>query len=143
MKIHMALILLTVASMHRPGAAASDDPAPSEMVFCVQWCDVGKSALKGLNGVVNATKGFRGFRENNTVLYDPARIQPERMPAALKAAGTCLGTAEQRKKLCPGVVLQSCRGALKNPFDSYCCGICFAVRFKFQRFQSPLKHSLV
>jgi hypothetical protein len=55
---------------------------------------VGKSALAGLNGVVKVTKGFRGFREINTVLYDPARIQPQQMEAALKAAGTYLGTAE-------------------------------------------------
>jgi len=55
---------------------------------------VGKSALDGLNGVVKVTKGFRGFREINTVLYDPGLIRPKQMEAALKAAGTYLGTAE-------------------------------------------------
>ena len=43
---------------------------------------------------MKVTKGFKGFREINKVLYDPARIQPQQMEAALKAAGTYLGTAE-------------------------------------------------
>ncbi|MGD9097355.1 MAG: hypothetical protein PVF97_04665 [Desulfobacterales bacterium] len=40
------------------------------------------------------TRGFRGFREINTVTYDPARIGVETMVAALQAAGTYAGTAD-------------------------------------------------
>ncbi|MGE5257472.1 MAG: hypothetical protein ACM3KE_12415 [Hyphomicrobiales bacterium] len=54
---------------------------------------MGKSALEGLNGVIRVTSGFKGLREINTVTYDPSRISPEAMVAALKAAGTYLGQA--------------------------------------------------
>jgi len=37
--------------------------------------------------------GFRGFREINTVDYDPSRITLKEMEAALKASGTFRGTA--------------------------------------------------
>ena len=37
-------------------------------------------------------KGFRHFKEINTVYYDPAVITIEEMETALKKAGTYLGT---------------------------------------------------
>jgi len=55
---------------------------------------VGKTALEGLNGVKKVTRGFRGFREINTVTYDPGVIHPEQMVAALQEAGTYIGTVE-------------------------------------------------
>jgi hypothetical protein len=55
---------------------------------------VGKSALEGLKGVVQVTKGFLGSREINTVRYDPLRITMERMEEALKRAGTYMGTVK-------------------------------------------------
>ena len=55
---------------------------------------MGKAALDGLNGVKKVTRGFRGFREINTVTYDPEVITPAHMVAALKDADTYLGTAE-------------------------------------------------
>ena len=39
--------------------------------------------------------GFRGFREINTVTYDPSVITPDEMVSALKAAGTYRGVAEK------------------------------------------------
>ncbi|HEY7585471.1 MAG TPA: hypothetical protein VH866_03060 [Candidatus Deferrimicrobiaceae bacterium] len=36
-------------------------------------------------------RGFRGFREINTVVFDPATITIERMVDALKRAGTYRG----------------------------------------------------
>ena len=42
-------------------------------------------------------KGFRYFREINTVYYDPAVISVEEMEAALKKAGTYLGTINSQK----------------------------------------------
>lgn len=41
------------------------------------------------------TKGFKGFREINTVYYDPQEISTEELAAALKAAGTYRGVAEE------------------------------------------------
>jgi hypothetical protein len=40
------------------------------------------------------TSGFRGFREINTVIYDPNVIGPAQMVTALKKAGTFMGIAE-------------------------------------------------
>jgi len=53
---------------------------------------VGKSVLEGLKGVKRVEKGFHGFREINTVYYDPAVIDIEAMASALKKAGTYRGT---------------------------------------------------
>ena len=41
-------------------------------------------------------KGFRGFREINTVTYDPRAITPDEMVSALKAARTYRGIAEKQ-----------------------------------------------
>ena len=42
-------------------------------------------------------KGFRGFREINTVIYDPRFITPDEMISALKAARTYGGIAEKQR----------------------------------------------
>ncbi len=55
---------------------------------------MGKSALAGLDGISKITRGFKGFKEINTVYYDPARIHIETMIDALKAAGTFRGIAD-------------------------------------------------
>jgi hypothetical protein len=52
---------------------------------------VGKSALEGLNGVISVTRGFSGFHEINTVIYDPAVINRGQMVSALRKAGTFVG----------------------------------------------------
>jgi hypothetical protein len=44
--------------------------------------------------VIQVTSGFRGFREVNTVVYDPQVITPAAMIDALKRAGTYRGRAE-------------------------------------------------
>ena len=46
-------------------------------------------------GIHKITRGFRGPREINTVTYDPGRVTPEEMIAALKTAGTYIGMVEQ------------------------------------------------
>jgi hypothetical protein len=38
--------------------------------------------------------GFGGFKETNTVYYDPTEISIEEMETALKKAGTYRGTME-------------------------------------------------
>jgi len=49
---------------------------------------VGKEALEGLKGVARVEKGFRNFKEINTVYYDPKVITIEEMEQALKKSGT-------------------------------------------------------
>jgi hypothetical protein len=44
--------------------------------------------------VIEVTRGFKGFREINTVIFDPMQITPEEMTAALESSGTYLGPAE-------------------------------------------------
>ena len=70
----------------------SQQSAESKVIFNVTWFDVGKAALEGLKGVTRVEKGVRYFKEINTVYYDPAVITMEEMEAALKKAGTYLGT---------------------------------------------------
>ena len=52
---------------------------------------MGKAALEGLQGVKKVEKGFRNFKETNTVYYDPAIITVEEMEEALKKAQTYRG----------------------------------------------------
>ena len=66
----------------------------SSVSFYVKWFDVGKEALEGLKGVKRVEKGFRYFKETNTVFYDPAVITVEEMEAALKNAGTYIETVK-------------------------------------------------
>jgi hypothetical protein len=49
---------------------------------------VGKSALEGLKGVSMVTKGWNGFMETNSVIYDKSKISVEEMERALRRAGT-------------------------------------------------------
>jgi len=56
---------------------------------------VGKAALEGRPGIQSVTSGFKGFRETNTVVYDPTRISLKEMESALKNAGTYRGTADE------------------------------------------------
>jgi hypothetical protein len=44
--------------------------------------------------VQRVEKGFRYFKEIDTVYYDPAVITAEEMRAALKKAGTYIGTVQ-------------------------------------------------
>ena len=71
---------------------ADQEELDSKVTFTVQWYDVGKAALDGLQGVHKVEKGFRGSEEINTVYYDPDLITTEKMQDALKAAGTYVGT---------------------------------------------------
>ena len=89
-----AVVLLLTGTV---GTAASGDEqgSLSKITFYVAWYDVGQSALEGLPGIKKVTKGFKGSREINTVYYDPGEIRTEKMVAALKAAGTYRGVAEE------------------------------------------------
>jgi hypothetical protein len=55
---------------------------------------VGKRALEGLDGVREVRNGFRGFREINTVTFDPSIVTVRVMEEALQSTGTYLGTED-------------------------------------------------
>ena len=76
------------------GISLAQDVGTSKVIFHVQWYDVGKEALEGLKGVKKVEKGFRYFKEINTVYYDPTIITIEEMERALKKAGTYLGKVQ-------------------------------------------------
>ena len=90
------LLMMLAVGLVQPALAAADNvhPEMAESVFYVAWYDVGKSALDGLKGVKKVTSGFRGFKEINTVTYDPDIITIEQMVESLKKTGTYRGTVE-------------------------------------------------
>lgn len=56
---------------------------------------MGEAALEGLDGVEVVTKGFKGFREINTVTYDDDAVTIDEMTTALKKAGTYRGMVKE------------------------------------------------
>ena len=76
------------------GVLQADRDDLAKAVFFVTWYDVGQAALEGLDGIRTVKKGFHGFKEINTVYFDPAVITIEEMEVALKKANTYLGTAK-------------------------------------------------
>jgi copper chaperone CopZ len=84
-----------------PFAAAGEGPAMAreadtgKAVFVVHCYDEGHDALKGMKGVQKVDRGFRFFREINTVYYDPNIIKVEEMEKALKNAGTYVETIKE------------------------------------------------
>ena len=95
MKTYIAILMtLLIIGTVWVGSVGAREGATSQAVFYVQWYDVGKAALDGLNGVKEVTRGFKGFREINTVTYDANVITKEEMESALKAAGTYIKTAK-------------------------------------------------
>ena len=91
----VTLIALLIAVSSWSAAFASEKPALSEIVFYVTWYGVGKAALEGLEGVKKVESGFKGFREINTVRFDPSLISPDKLINALKRAGTFEGVAQK------------------------------------------------
>ena len=89
----LVLITFFVIDGYRP--SYSENPELSTVVFYVDWYDVGKAALEGLEGIKRIDKGFRHFKETNTVYYDTTIITVEEMKGALKKAGTYLRTMEK------------------------------------------------
>ena len=86
------LVTLSLVDSLRPALAES--PELSKVVFYVQWYDVGKAALEGLEGIKWIEKGFHNLKEINTVYYEPSTITIEEMEDALKKAGTYGGTVK-------------------------------------------------
>ena len=76
------LIALFLVDGYRP--SYSENPELSTVVFYIDWYDVGQAALEGLEGIKRIDKGFRHFKETNTVYYDVTIITVEEMEGALK-----------------------------------------------------------
>ncbi len=76
--------------------ALAEETGTAKAVFAVHCYDEGKSALEGMKGAKRVDKGFRHFREINTVYYDPKVITVEEMEAALKTAGTFTETIQEK-----------------------------------------------
>ncbi len=93
------ILLMIIALLCIPGSLifADQKELDSKVTFTVQWYDVGKAALDGLQGVHKVEKGFRGFKEINTVYYDPDLISIKKMKDALKEADTYVGTVGTEK----------------------------------------------
>lgn len=89
----LLLITLPLIAAHQP--AFAEDPQLSSVVFYVEWYDVGKAALDGLEGIKRIDKGFHNAKEINTVYYDASTITIEEMEEALRKAGTYEGTLKQ------------------------------------------------
>ena len=87
------LATLPLFAGHR--MAFAENPQLSTVVFYVEWYDVGKAALEGLEGIKRIDKGFHNFKEINTVYYDASTITIEEMEEALRKAGTYVGTLKQ------------------------------------------------
>lgn len=66
-----------------------------QVTFGVGCYDVGKAALDGRKGISKVTKGWKGFREINTVYYDPSEVSVKDMEKALKEAGTYKETMKE------------------------------------------------
>ena len=86
----LVLITLPLVDGYRPSFA--ENPELSTVMFYVQWFDVGKAALEGLEGIKQVDKGFHNFKEINTVYYDASTITIEEMEEALSKSGTYRGT---------------------------------------------------
>ena len=64
----------------------------SKVVFAVQWYDVGKRALEGLNGVKKVERGRYLIYEINTVYFDSNKITEKEMKEILIKVGTYIKT---------------------------------------------------
>ena len=74
------------------GMALAQETGTSMVVFKVKCYDEGKTALKGLNGILKIETGFHYIHETDTVYYDPKVITIKEMEFALKKAGTYVET---------------------------------------------------
>ncbi len=89
-RIPAALLAASIifASLTFVVQAVSAEGAHAEAVFAVHCYDVGKYALEDMDGVISVERGWRGFTEINTVVYDPEKVTVQKMEDALKKADT-------------------------------------------------------
>ena len=92
------LLLTTAATGCATGAHAEREAAPkiSSATFAVHCYDVGKTALRALDGVHEVSNGWHGREEVNRVRYAPAKTSLAEMEAALRKAGTFIRVVRPR-----------------------------------------------
>jgi copper chaperone CopZ len=82
----------TVVSYLLPDETQALAAGTAKAVFAVHCYDEGRDALKNIKGVTRVERGFRNFREINTVYYDPKLVSLGDLEQALKKAGTYVET---------------------------------------------------
>jgi hypothetical protein len=87
--IKLSLLLLALGSA---AGAFATEKGGREVTFAVGCYDVGAAALQGQPGVISVEKGWRGGKEVDRVVYDPAQVSVPKMEERLKGAGTYIGT---------------------------------------------------
>ncbi len=80
------------------GTALAEENGTANAVFRVRCYDEGRSALQGLPGIRKIETGFHYIHETDTVTYDPNMITIDEMEAALKKAGTYVGTVSEKER---------------------------------------------
>ena len=92
------LLLSTTATGCATGAHAEREAAPqiASATFAVHCYDVGKTALRTLDGVHEVSNGWHGREEVNRVRYAPAKTSLADMEAALRQAGTFIRVVRPR-----------------------------------------------
>jgi copper chaperone CopZ len=95
-KILIGTLFLTSLMVVQPVVAGSQRLETAEAVFTVKCYDEGKAALQGLKGIKKIETGIHYFKETDTVYYDPKAVTVEEMEAALKKAGTYVGTVKSK-----------------------------------------------
>jgi copper chaperone CopZ len=80
------------------GTALARENGMAKAVFKVKCYDEGREALRGLKGIQRIETGFHDIHETDTVSYDPKVITIDEMEAALKKAGTFVGTVSGKER---------------------------------------------
>ncbi len=85
---YLLIVVISLIVLSGQAASSGQENGESKVVFAVHCYDDGAKALQGMPGVLRIEKGFRSFREIDTVYYDPTVITVEKMENTLKQAGT-------------------------------------------------------
>lgn len=90
------LILLTVAVLLVATPVHAGDN--ESVTFVVHCYDVGVQALENRPGVISVTRGWRGFREVDRVVYDPQQVKRGQLENWLREADTYVETIAEGKE---------------------------------------------
>ena len=82
-----ALLLATALPL-----VAAEAESPAQRTFVVHCYDVGARTLEDRPGIIAVKRGWRGFKEINTVTYDPSRVTVPQIEGWLKDADTYVRT---------------------------------------------------
>ncbi len=85
---YFLIVVISLMVLSGQASSSGEKNRESKVVFAVHCYDDGAKALQGMPGVIRIEKGFRSFREIDTVYYDSTVITVEKMENTLKQAGT-------------------------------------------------------